>query len=277
MPPHAACPPFSSLPQGLTVEDAYAVSAHILKLRRARGERVVGRKIGFTNRNIWPEYGVAAPIWNYVFDTTIRFAPDNAGVQSLKGALEPKIEPEIVFCLRSTPRPGMTEEQLADCIDWIAHGYEIVHTLYPGWKFQGADTVAAFGLHGVLIVGTPRQVRNIAGLDRDLVKEMRSFKVSLLCDGQLRDSGTGANVLGSPLLALKHLVDLLAHQPEHDRLEPGEIITTGTLTAALPIRKGETWHTAFTGLDLPGLRIRFALRETAPGPQAPLLPRVAGG
>ena len=178
--------------------------------------------------------------------------------ESLKGAMEPKIEPEIVLCLRRAPRPGMSEEQLADCIDWIAHGVEIVQSPYPGWKFQGPDTIAAFGLHGVLIVGTPRQVRTIAGLNRDLVKEMRSFKVALLCDGKLMDDGGGANVLGSPLLALQHLVELLAHQPNHHMLAAGELITTGTLTAALPIKPGQTWHTAFTGLDLPGLHLGFA-------------------
>ncbi len=42
---------------------AYAVAREIHGLRLARGERPVGRKIGFTNRNIWPEYGVYAPIW----------------------------------------------------------------------------------------------------------------------------------------------------------------------------------------------------------------------
>ena len=241
----------------MSVEAAYDVSAEILRLRRAHGERPVGRKIGFTNRNIWAEYCVSRPIWNYVYDSTVRYAHDDAGAQSLKGALEPKIEPEIVLCLKSEPRPGMGEEQLAECIDWVAHGYEIVQSLYPGWKFQGADTVAAFGLHGVLIVGTPRQVGTGAGLSRDLAKEMRSFKISLFCDGQLRDSGAGANVLGSPLLALEHLVEVLAHQPDHHRLEPGEVITTGTLTAAWPIKTGETWHTAFTGLDLPGLTVRF--------------------
>ena len=248
---------YTALPHGLTVEEAYDISAEVLKLRRAAGERVSGRKIGFTNMGIWPQYGIHAPIWNYLFDTTTRLAPSNRGVQSLKGALEPKIEPEIVLCLRSAPRPGMSEEQLADCIDWIAHGYEIVHSPYPGWKFQGADTIAAFGLHGVLIVGAPRQVRTIAGLNRDLVKELRQFKVSLFCDGKLMDAGGGANVLGSPLLALKHLVDVLAHQPNHHMPVAGELITTGTLTAALPITAGETWHSAFTGLDLPGLHIGF--------------------
>ncbi len=32
-----------------------------------RGERPIGRKIGFTNRNIWAEYGVYAPIWGDVY------------------------------------------------------------------------------------------------------------------------------------------------------------------------------------------------------------------
>lgn len=249
---------YTSQPHGLTVEEAYDISAEVLKLRRAAGEHVTGRKIGFTNMGIWPQYGVDAPIWNYMFDTTTRMAPGNTGVQSLNGAMEPKIEPEIVLCLRSAPRPGMSEEQLADCIDWIAHGYEIVQSPYPGWKFQVPDTIAAFGLHGVLIVGTPRQVRTIAGLNRDLVREMRGFKVSLFCNGKLMDAGGGANVLGSPLLALKHLVDVLAHQPNHHMPVAGELITTGTLTAALPIKAGETWRTAFTGIDLPGLRIQFA-------------------
>jgi 2-oxo-3-hexenedioate decarboxylase len=250
-------PPYSESVADFSVDMAYDVSAEVLKIRKAGGETVVGRKIGFTNSSIWPEYGVHAPIWNYVYDSTIRHAQDNHGVQSLKGAMQPKIEPEIAFRMRSAPRAGMSEEQLAESIDWVAHSYEIVHTQFRDWKFQAADTIAAFGLHGVLIVGTPRFVRTAAGLNRDLVKELKSFKVSLLCNGELRDSGGGSNVLGSPLLALRHLVDLLARQPQHKPVHEGEIITTGTLTAALPIKAGETWTTAFTGLDLPGLSVKF--------------------
>lgn len=251
-------PPYSESVADFSNDIAYDVAAEILKLRRARGEVVVGRKIGFTNSNLWPDYGVHAPIWGYVYDTTIRYANGNQGVQSLKGALQPKIEPEIVLRLRAAPRPGMGEEQLADCIDWIAHGYEVVHSVYKDWQFKGSDTIAAFGMHGVLIVGSPRQVHTAAGLNRDLVKELGGFKVSLFCDGKLRDSGAGANVLGSPLLALRHLVEVLAKLPQHKPLQEGEIVTTGTLTAALPIKAGETWHTAFTGIDLPGLTVRFA-------------------
>ena len=44
--------PYTTLSAGLTVAHAYGVSAEVLKLRRARGETPVGRKIGFTNRAV---------------------------------------------------------------------------------------------------------------------------------------------------------------------------------------------------------------------------------
>jgi 2-oxo-3-hexenedioate decarboxylase len=74
----------------------------------------------------------------------------------------------------------------------------------------------------------------------------------------LVDRGTGEIVLGSPLAALGHLVELLAKQPEAPPLAAGEIISTGTLTDAHPVAPGETWSTEIRGLPLPGLRVRFS-------------------
>ena len=52
------------------------------------------------------------------------------------------------------------------------------------------------------------------------------------------DQGIGANVLDSPLLALAFLVEILAEQTESPPLAAGEIISTGTLTDAHPVRAG---------------------------------------
>src|SRR5919202_3820453 len=57
---------------------AYAVSAEILRRRRARGETPIGRKIGFTNRGIWAEYGVSAPMWAHVYGTTVTYLDEPA-------------------------------------------------------------------------------------------------------------------------------------------------------------------------------------------------------
>ena len=38
----------------------------------------------------------------------------------------------------------------------------------------------------------------------------------------------------------------------------GEIVTTGTLTRALPVAAGETWRTELKGVGLDGIEVRFS-------------------
>ncbi len=127
--------PFSKADPDFGLKDAYRVTATVRAEREARGERPVGRKIGFTNRTIWAEYGVYAPIWGYVYDRTVRDLAREPLDVSLEGLAEPRIEPEIIFRLASPPEPAMDEQALIRCIDWIAHGFEIVQSIFPNWSF----------------------------------------------------------------------------------------------------------------------------------------------
>ncbi len=68
---------------------------------------------------------------------------------------EPKIEPEIVVHFRSAPPVTNDLAEILACVDWIAHGIEIVQSHFPGWQFQAADTIADWTLHGTLLVGDP--------------------------------------------------------------------------------------------------------------------------
>src|SRR5262245_17160119 len=63
--------PFTTRPAGLTLDGSYCALALLDRKRAARGETRRGRKIGFTNRTIWAQYNVYAPIWGYVYDTTV--------------------------------------------------------------------------------------------------------------------------------------------------------------------------------------------------------------
>jgi 2-keto-4-pentenoate hydratase len=89
------------------------------------------------------------------------------------------------------------------------------------------------------------------------VNRLRDCQVTLRRDGTITDRGVGANALGHPALALAFLADIVARQPQFDPLTAGEIVTTGTLTAALPIAPGETWTTDYAGLPISGLTIGF--------------------
>ena len=251
-------PPLSSNGP-LTVADGYDVVRSMIDIRTAQGETMVGRKIGFTNRKIWPKYGVSepirTPIWTPIFDATVRYTEDNRGLQSLDGALQPRIGPELVFKLNQTPAPDATIEQLAECIEWMAHAFEIVICPFPYWKFEMADSIAAFGLHGSLIVGEPKMLS--AASRRSLTEVLPHASLSLSCGDELRSAGFGSDVLGSPMHALWHLHQLLKIQPQFKPLSAGEIITTGTWTDVCPIKPGETWTSAFSGISLPGLTISF--------------------
>jgi 2-oxo-3-hexenedioate decarboxylase len=246
-------PQFSSRPGGLSLGDAYRVTHALRAAFQARGEHVTGRKIGFTNFGMWKAYGVDAPIWGYA---TERTTLDLAGVRAVSTAdfAEPRIEPEIMFGLKATPSAGMTDDALFDCIDWIALGYELVQSIYPNWKFTAADAIAANGFHGCLLVGNRHPV---APREAQWLRELATFEVALHCDGTVTQQGSGALVLGSPLNALRHLVDLLASDPHNPPLRSGEIISTGTLTLAMPVCAGQTWTTKASGIPLDDITVRF--------------------
>jgi len=248
---HRPVEPLTRTVPGFDVARAYAVSEALHRERLARGERPIGRKIGFTNRTIWDEYGVYEPIWGFVYDSTVKFA---AGPQVSVGVghlAEPRIEPEIVLHFRETPRATHDEAEILAAIDWIAHGFEIVQSPFPGWKFEVADTVAVNGLHGALAVGPPVAVAGIA----DCARKLREFTIALSNEGVVRAEGGGANVLDTPLLAMAHLLEVLRGLPQFPPVAAGEIVTTGTLTAALPVQRGETWRTVLSGIELPGLTL----------------------
>ena len=246
--------PFSSRPGGLSLADAYRVTPLLRAAFEARGEAITGRKIGFTNRDMWRAFGVDAPVWGYATDRTTH---ELAQVKAVNAAdfAEPRIEPEIMFGLKAAPSPDMGADALLDCIEWIALGYEIVQSIYPGWKFTVADVVAANGVHGCFLIGNRHPVAPRAA---EWLHELAAFQVALYCDERLSQQGGGALVLQSPLNALRRLVELLAADPHNPPLRAGEIVSTGTLTLAMPVSAGQTWTAKASGIPLEDISIRFA-------------------
>jgi 2-oxo-3-hexenedioate decarboxylase len=220
-----------------------------------RSASPTGRKIGFTNRTIWDEYQIGAPMWGYIYDRTVHDLADVGSTVSLADLAEPRIEPEIVFGLAAAPAPGMDERALLGCVDWLAHGFELVQSIFPRWEFTLPDTVAAYGLHGKLLIGSRH---SIADTIDDWARDLSTFRIDLSRNGVVVDWGRASNVLGGPLSALRHLVEVLADDPVNPPLAAGEIVTTGTLTRAFPVAPGETWTTEPKGIALDGIAIRFA-------------------
>ncbi len=226
-------------------KSGYEAARWVHEARLKDGWRAVGRKIGFTNRSIWPRYGVYEPIWGTVYDRTLIRAQAGRATVSLAGFEHPRIEPEICFKLKATPR-GAEPQALLAALEWVAHSIEIVQFPRADWQMTLEEATARNGLHACLVLGEPIAV---SALPR-LVETLPQAAVTLSRGDTEVDHGSGANVLDSPLNALAFLAQCC-------ELQAGEIVSTGTLTDAHPVRPGESWRTAFTGLPLAGLAVDF--------------------
>lgn len=249
----ALLPPITARVPGFDLSAAYALGAELTRSRRDRGERPIGRKLGFTNRAIWSILGVDAPFWAPVYDSTVTVLDAESGTISVSHLAQPRLEPEVVLHFGSAPPRIAGEAELLAHIDWIALGFEVVQCHFPGWAFQTADAVADFGVHGALVVGPACQVAAVA----DPLAALRAFTIQLARNGATEARGGGANVLGSPLLALAGVIASASDQPGWEPIRAGEVVTTGTLTALHPVQAGETWRIEPAGIDLVRLDLRI--------------------
>lgn len=247
--------PFTARFPAFDLAAAYEVAHLIHRARVTEGAKPIGRKIGFTNPDMWTTFGVREPIWAYIYDTTVVQLHDTKTTCQLSRFAEPKIEPEIVLKFRTAPPAGSALVDIVNAIDWVAQGFEIVQSHFPGWKFQAPDTVVDWALHGTLLIGPPQPLPRLGS---DVIAELESFTLTLSCDGRHVETGKGSNVLGSPLAAIDHFLSVLAKQPNYASLRAGEIVTTGTITTAQSVRAGETWRSEVQGIALPGLTVEFA-------------------
>jgi 2-oxo-3-hexenedioate decarboxylase len=238
--------------EAFDIAAAYATEAELFRLRVAEGRVSAGRKIGFANKAMWRILKLDTLVWAHMYDDTVHYA-DGAHEFSLSPCYQPRIEPEIVVKLSNSLTAGLPAEAVLSAVEWIALGFEIIDCPYPQWQFQPADFVAAYGLHRALLVG-PQLPADIAAVP-ELVAGLASCKIRLLKNDELVEEGAGKNSLRSPALCLAELAAATIARGEP--LEPGELVSTGTLTMAHNIATGESWRAEVVGLPLEPVLARF--------------------
>jgi 2-keto-4-pentenoate hydratase len=183
----------------------------------------------------------------------VRYAVNDHATVSISKMYAPKIEPEIVFKLRSELPADADAAGVLGAVEWIALGFEIIDCVYPDWKITPADFVASYGLHAGLVVGTPMRV----SADRipSLVEQLASFTVSMQKNSAVVALGAGKNSLKSPALCLAELSSATAKAGA--ALSAGAVISSGTLTEAQLVAVDETYTAVVEGLALAPLTARI--------------------
>lgn len=247
--------PPSSRDQAFDVDTAYAVERELVSLRLARGHRPAGLKVGYANKALWRMLKLDTLVWAHVYDDTVQYAHGDVAAVSLPRAIAPRIEPEIVFKLKRPLAEAADAASALDAVEWIALGFEIIDCVFPDWKYQPADFVAAYGLHARLVVGEPYRV-DAAGIP-SLVDQLPKFTLTLEKNGEKAAEGSGKNALRSPALCLAELASALARRGV-ETLGAGDLVSSGSLTDSQPVATGETWRATVDGLPVAAVIARIS-------------------
>ena len=229
-------PPFTDDDPSLGMADGYAIQRELIELLLADGDRIVGHKVGLTSKPMQKMVGVDSPDYGPVLASTIYRDGDTIPAGRF---IAPKIEAEIVFVIgERLEGPGVTVTQAHAAIAGAVAAMEIVDSRIADWRIKLADTVADLASNGAM--ATSSRVVPLIELDPRLVG------MTLTRNGELIDTGAGAAALGDPVAVVAWLANVLGG--DGVALEPGHLIMTGALHAAVPMTPGDVFRAEFDRL-----------------------------
>jgi 2-keto-4-pentenoate hydratase len=229
-------PPFTDDDPTLGMADGYAIQRELIELLLADGDRIVGHKVGLTSKPMQKMVGVDSPDYGPVLASTIYRDGDTIPAGRF---IAPKIEAEIVFVIgERLEGPGVTVTQAHAAIAGAVAAMEIVDSRIADWRIKLADTVADLASNGAM--ATSSRIVPITDIDTRLVG------MTLTRNGELLDTGAGAAALGDPVAVVAWLANVLGGAGV--ALEPGHLIMTGALHAAVPMTPGDVFRAEFDRL-----------------------------
>ncbi|MEU3526771.1 fumarylacetoacetate hydrolase family protein [Streptomyces sp. NPDC038707] len=238
-----AVEPLTSRWPEFTVQEAYAVQDAALELRLARGERVVGVKLGLTSPAKQQRMNVSEPLVAWLTD---RMLAEGDAPVPVDGYIHPRVEPEIVFTLAAPlAGPDVTREQAAACVGEVGVGLELIDSRYQDYRFTLPDVVADNASSGRYVLGS-------ATRPLDAAPDLRTVSCRLTLNGAEAARGVGADVLDDPLQALVFAAEVLGRRGL--RIEAGWTVLTGGITDAVPVSSGDLVQAEFDGLGPVALR-----------------------
>ncbi|MEV0733445.1 fumarylacetoacetate hydrolase family protein [Polymorphospora sp. NPDC050346] len=213
---------------GLDVPTAYRIQEAVVAHRTARGERLVGLKLGLTSRAKMAQMGVDEVIWGRLTDA---MAIADGGTISLADHIHPKAEPEVAFLIEG------------GAIAAVAPAIEVIDSRYVDFRFTLPEVIADNTSASGFVVGAWQPVP--AGID--------NLGVLLEVDGRTVQIGSTAAILGDPRRALAEAVRLAA--ADGVELTDGSVLLAGAATAAVPLEPGAHIRAVVESLGTASLKV----------------------
>jgi 2-keto-4-pentenoate hydratase len=231
-----ACDPVRPLIEAHGLDGAYAVQKKLESDAVARGEVIVGRKIGLTAKVIQSQLGVDQPDFGFLTDAMEYGDGEEVPMSRL---LQPRVEAEIAFVLdRDLCEEGLSLGVVMNAIAYAVPAIEIVDSRVRDWKISIYDTIADNASAGLYVLGgTARKIESL---------DLRLCGMSLDYAGEPVSMGCGAACLGNPLNAVLWLARAMLRHG--NPLKAGQVILSGALGAMVPVTPGGAYTARISGL-----------------------------
>lgn len=226
--------PISSEYPEISFNDAYKIQFLNLEREISLGYKVIGKKIGLTSKAMQSMFGVYEPDYGVILNNMVFNDGDNLKIDQF---IQPKVEAEIAFVFKDElVGPGITPVKVLQTTDFIFPILELIDSRIKDWKIKIFDTIADnASAAGVVIGGIKRKIDFLDPKYLPLI-----FKKN----GQIYDSGVGANVMGNPVYSITWLANKLAEYGSS--IKAGEIVLSGAITKAISVNRND-WITGDFG------------------------------
>lgn len=211
-----------------TVADAYRIQQEQVRQWVKDGDAIKGHKVGLASLAMQRQMGVHQPDYGHLLAGMFHLEHMPLDATSF---LQPRIEPEIAFVLgRELSGPGVTVADAMRAVEFVVPALEIVDSRIQDWRISIVDTIADNASSGGVVLGSkPTKLDAV---------DLRSAGCTFHVNGKQVSTGAGGAVLGSPINALVWLANTVG--PLGITLEPGHVVLPGSMTAAEPVRPGDT-------------------------------------
>lgn len=228
--------PFTDSEPHLTLADGYAIQRELIPMLLRDGDEIIGYKVGLTSKAMQRLIGLDSPDFGPVLASTRYLDGEDVPIDRF---ISPKMEAEITMVMgERLTGPRVTIEQARAAVGGAAASIEIVDSRVIDWRIKLADTVADLASNGAMVIS--ERVVPIDGFDTRLIGMVLSR------NGELVDTGAGAAALGDPMAVVAWLANVLGERGIS--LEPGHLVMTGALHAAVPMAAGDTFRAEFDRL-----------------------------
>ncbi len=231
-----AIPQLSESGYGISLDEAYQVQAASMERRYARGEKLIGIKMGFTSKAKQVQMGLDDEIWGRLTD---KMRLENGSKIKIDAYVHPRFEPELAFRIKHDIQGIITRAEAFEAIEAVAPAIEIIDSRYMNFKFNLPDVVADNSSSSSFVVGE--------WVDPNM--DFGDLQMVLQINGNTVQEGSSKAILGDPVEALvagSRLADTAGII-----LKKGYVVMAGGATAAHALAKGDKARSCVENMTWP--------------------------